>query len=388
MNAKQQAPRRAQQRQRGSILILTLFAIGMIAGAYLYIGVIGSRSAETTRARTAADASAMAAATVKARTLNYEAFILLADTVLLPLGQLSQNIVQAQQTWNTFFCIPCVAGCPYCALCSKCIQYQTMQMPRTAAGAAQVDPQVTRWLDGLEAMAEALDNVGPYWAETQAVLVGMDGAYRGPGSHGVTFAASFPLPDNAQQCGSLGIEMISNMERVQGRAACTDHKEYELLYHAEQLDPIFIGFNTTGQSMNGKMLTLGASCDKKNKVPKLGDKWKKFRFSRGMALEMNPNDHWQQAYLESLRRTNPPKTLGTGWLLGMGCAEHYSQDHYDDPSLWYMDWRARLVPCDYENQENVNQVLQCGGSSAPGASLIQTQFRTQLQLNIARHWKW
>src|SRR5438105_808088 len=142
--------------QRGSILILTLLAMGMLAGAFLYIAVIGSRSAETTRARTAADAAAMAAATVKARTLNYEAFILLADTVLLPLGQLSQNIVHAQQTWDNVFCKPCVAACPYCPLCSKCIQYETVQMPRTAAGAAKVDPEVTKWLDGLEAMAEAL----------------------------------------------------------------------------------------------------------------------------------------------------------------------------------------------------------------------------------------
>jgi hypothetical protein len=379
-------------RQRGSILIVTLLAVGMLTGAFLYISVIGSRSAETTRARTAADAAAMAAATVKARTLNYEAFILLADTVLLPLGQLSQNIVDAQRTWDNFFCKPCIAVCPYCPMCSKCIQYETMQMPRTAIGAARVDPEVTRWLDGLEAMAEALDSVGPFWAEQQAVLTGMDGAYRGPGQNGVTIAASFPLPDNYPECGSLGIEMVSNMEKVQGRAACTDRvqgfKNYEMAYHGMQIDPIFIGWNVAGQTMNGKLLTAGAACDKANKVPKLGANWRRFRFSRGMALEMSPNDHWQLAYLEALKRTDPPKMLGTGWLLGMGCAEHYSQDHYEDPSLWYMDWRARLVPCEYEKREAQDQVLQCGGASVPGSQAIQLQFANQLRLGIAKDWKW
>ena len=134
-----------------------------------------------------------------------------------------------------------------------------------------------------QAMAEALDSVGPYWAEENAQLVGMNRpSYGGPGSHGVSVVASFPLPD--QQCGRLGIDMISNMEKVQGRAACTDMKELEFAYHAMQLDPVFIGFNIGGMTMDGKMLNFGAACDKANKVPKLADDWKKYRFSRGMAL--------------------------------------------------------------------------------------------------------
>lgn len=367
-------------------MILTLLAIGAIVGAYLYIAVLGSRAAETTRARTAADATAMAAATVKARTLNYEAFILLADTVLLPLGQLSHNIVQAQNTWNTTVCVPCMAACPYCPLCQDCIRYQT-QIARTAAQQPMVDRTVSNWLDGLEAMAEALDSVGPYWAEETAQLIGMNRpSYGGPGSHGVSFVASFPLPD--QKCGRLGIDMIGNMEQVQGRAACTDLKELELAYHAMQMDPIFIGFNLGGQAMNGKLLTQGSPCSKTNKVPKLADDWDKYRFSRGMALEMNPNDDWQLSYQESLRQHKPPKALETGFLLGMGCAEHYSQDHQDKESLWHMDWRARLIPCEYEKREAQDQVLQCGGVSAPGAPIIQAQFRRQLMLRVEKDWKW
>ncbi|MCS6915799.1 MAG: hypothetical protein RMK29_15580 [Myxococcales bacterium] len=373
----------------GSILILTLFAVGMFAGAFLYLSVIGSRSAETTRARTAADAAALAAATVKARTLNYEAFILLADTVLLPLGQVSQNISNAQQTFYATVCVPCISACPFCALCSPCIQYGSQQIPTTAAARPGVDRTVTEWLDGLEMMAEALDSVGPYWAEQQAVLVGTARpSYAGPESHGVTFAASFPLPDKYPQCGSLGIEMIPNTEKVQGRDACHDRAYYEYAYLFNKGNLIFTGFNTAGMGMIGKLLSTGAACDKANKVPKLGDNWKQFRYSRGMALEMDPNDDWQQAYLEALRETTPPPTLGTGWLLGMGCAEHYSQHHYGEESLWHMDWRARLVPCNYEDPANVRQVLQCGGTSAPGASMIQTQFQRQLQLDIAKHWKW
>lgn len=380
------APRLSVRRQRGSIMIMTLLAIGMIVGAYLYIAVLGSRAAETTRARTAADATAMAAATVKARTLNYEAFILLADTVLLPLGQLSQNITMAQNTWNLAVCVPCMAACPYCPLCSDCIRYQT-QIARTASAAPRVDRTVSDWLDGLESMAEALDSVGPYWAEENAQLVGMNRpSYGGPGSHGVSVVASFPLPD--QQCGRLGIDMISNMEKVQGRAACTDLKELEFAYHAMQLDPVFIGFNIGGMTMDGKMLNFGAACDKANKVPKLADDWKKYRFSRGMALEMNPNDHWQLSYQQALAQTSPRRTLETGWLLGMACAEHYAQDNQDQESLWHMDWRARLVPCEYEKREAQDQVLSCGGISAPGAPMIQAQFRRQLLLNVQKDWKW
>ncbi len=379
-------------RQRGSILVLTLLAIGMIAGAYLYIAVIGSRSAEITRARTSADATAMAAATVKARALNYEAFILLADTVLLPLGQVSQNISTAQETFFATVCVPCILGCEFCPLCAKCIEYGDSQIPTTSGKRPNVDKQVTDWLDGLEAMAGALDSVGPYWAEETAVLVGLNRpSYGGPSSHGVSVAASFPLPDNYEQCGKLGIEMISNTEKVQGREACHDRAYYEFTYLSEiapHFDPIFSGFNIAGEGLIGKLLTAGADCDKANKVPKLSDNWKKFKYSRGMALELQPNDHWQLSYLEALRQTSPPKMLETGWLLGIGCAEHYAQDHQDQESLWHMDWRARLVPCEYDKPENAQQVTQCGGNSAPGSQAIQVQFRREMALNIAKDWKW
>ena len=119
-----------------------------------------------------------------------------------------------------------------------------------------------------------------------------------------------------------------------------------------------------------------------------GSHWSKHRFSRGMTLDRAPSDAWHLGRLEALRRTQPPKALGTGWLLGMGCAEHYAQDHVGQESLWHMDWRARLVPCEYDRAESVRQVTECGGRSVPGAEDIQEQFRREQGLGIARHWKW
>lgn len=372
---------RDKNAERGSILILTIFAVGMLAGAFLYIGVIGSRSAETTRARTAADAAAMAAATVKARTMNYEAFILLADSVLLPLGQVTENIITAQLA----FCTPCLPN-PYCPpnLKRACID----QMAKFGKK-RQANAEVDKWLRGLEAMADALDTLGPFWAQSEAKDIGTSQSYKGPGDHGVTAAASFPLPD--QSCGRLGVEMVENNKKDphEGRDACHDLKYLEAVYLCPGISPDVCIINGLGWAMIFKSLFIQQACDKKYKVPMLLRDWEKYRFSRGMALEMNPNDNWQLSYLEALRETKPGKMLQTGWLLGMGCAEHYSQDHHKKENLWHMDWRARLIPCEYEDPQAQAQVLQCGtGISNPQATLMQLQFRRQLFLGIARDWKW
>jgi hypothetical protein len=63
--------RRRSPRESGSVLVLTLIALGAMFAGFLYVAVVGSRVNENTRIRTAADSAALAAATVKARALNY-----------------------------------------------------------------------------------------------------------------------------------------------------------------------------------------------------------------------------------------------------------------------------------------------------------------------------
>ena len=83
---------RRVNRESGSIVVLVILAIGMIVGAFLYVAVVGGRVNETLRIPTAADAAALAAATTKARSLNYASFLMMAETVLLPLSDDGETV--------------------------------------------------------------------------------------------------------------------------------------------------------------------------------------------------------------------------------------------------------------------------------------------------------
>lgn len=364
--------------QRGSVLVLVLLGLGLIAAAFLYVAVIGSRSSEKMRARTAADASAMAAATVKAKIMNYEAFILLADSVLLPLGQITENIGSAQALATTTLCVGSIFA-PW--LIKYCLQYAAHVL-RTAPNISKVDKTVTGWLDGLEAMAQGLIEVGPVWAEGVAVAVGMSSAYR-EGKGGVSIATALPSAIGKKDCRDLGIEMIDNTVKVQGRDACHDLAYLQFIYLFAHFKPVPWAIDVLGMTLTGSMLSLGAQCDKSQQVPQLKSDWRRHSISHGMALVMKPSDREHLRHLEAIRGTEPPRTLFTGWMLGMGCAEHYSQEHRGKESLWEMDWRARLVPCNYEDSENVRQVTQCAGPYLP----ILTQFENEKRLGIAKDWK-
>jgi hypothetical protein len=147
-------------------------------------------------------------------------------------------------------------------------------------------------------------------------------------------------------------------------------------------------WNDGGYLSNDSSLSVeNASCAKMNQVPSLDPDWQKHKNSRGFALETAPNDHWQLAYLQTLSQRNPPKMLGTGYLLGIACAEYYSQDHYGQESLWYMDWRARLIPCEYDQSQNLDDVIACGGSYPPSAAQIRTQFQRETMLDLQKNWK-
>lgn len=383
------------RRQAGSVAVLTLLAIGAIVGAFLYIAVLGGRAAETTRLRVSADATSMAAATVKAKVMNYEAYVLLADTVLLPLGQLSDRILGAQ-----------AAAADICEWIPGCMAKYAPHMAETAANQPQVDQTVNEWLDGLEAMAETLQTVGPQWAEFVAVQVGESDSYKGPGTRGVTAAASFPVPtqDPKSECTTLGIEMIDNGEPTQDgaktRDACHDRKWLELIYLAASLDPFSAGLDELGMMLTESSLLVGADCAKRQKVPHLTDDWHKYRVSRGLVISEKPGDKYYLNYLHFLQKKKPPPTLETGYLLGMSCAEHYSQGHFskehNTESFWHMDWRARLIPCEFDKEENVKPIEDCGATSMPGAiyagpdhiAKMQLQFERQRLLGTTKYWKY
>ena len=53
-------------------------------------------------------------------------------------------------------------------------------------------------------------------------------------------------------------------------------------------------------------------------------------------------------------------------------------------SLFSMDFRARLIPCAFAVQANVDQILRCGGQSGP----VGEQFQRELALGIQSEWRY
>lgn len=392
--------------QAGSVSALTLLAVAAITGAFIYIAVIGSRAAETTRVRVSADATAMAAATVKAKVMNYEAFVLMADAVLLPLGHLTERIGPAQGAAS----VGCLlVSTIFPSTLTYCLFKYGKHVSTTTSNQPDVDEKVTDWLDGLEAFAEELRRIGPLWAEVAAVRAGTDDSYKGPSGRGVTAAASFPIPtlDPEDECTDLGIEMADNNEKTSDgssmRDACHDRAlPLEQLYLLASMDPLAAAIDQGGLIITGNSLVWNlfggpARCAKENQVPKLADNWQERRLSRGLALSESPRDAYHLGLLEALRATKPPKNLQTGYLMGMACAEHYASEHYGgDESLWHMDWRARLVPCNFDQDTSADPIMRCGVTSLPGALFVgvdhaakmQAQFERQRLLGIAKYWKY
>lgn len=403
-------------RQRGSISVITLIGFGALVGAFLYVAVIGGRTAETMRARNAADATAMASATIKAKVLNYEGFIVLAESVLLPLGEISANIGPAQGVASGACWIVGLAlllEVPQVA--EACLEYDLEHVPPTLAAQPRVNDKVQGWLAGLQETGILLGEYGPLWAEFVASRVGMNPQYRGTGGRGVSVAASYPIPRLPKssrpprvpgRCNDLGLRWVDSNDRVPSPDGAKDVCHgymgglLQLGYLALSGNIEWLLLDAGGLFLTGHFLPFGADCTPGFLVPSLThDRWDKTRVSRGMALVEQPMDSYYKQFLERLRGTTPPKTLHTGYLLGMGCAEHYAQEHYGQESLWYMDWRARLVPCEYEKKEAKEDVLECAlpmPAYLPGADmpnplrvpLIAVQFGRQLMLGVEKNWRY
>lgn len=395
--------RNPTRQEAGSVSVLTLLAFAAIAGAFLCVAVIGSRTAETARVRVAADATAMAAATVKAKVMNYQAFILLADTVFLPLGQITDS---------KFFFAQAAAEAA-CAITEYCWFQYPEHIIKTSSNQSSVDDKVTGWLDGLEALSTDLGRIGPQWAEFVAVQAGGANSYKGPGERGVTAAAAFPIPGLEGECSELGIEPVDNNEETRDgdkrRDACHDPEmgvlgvPLQLTYLAMSGDPLAAALDAGGMILTGQSLVVEhAPCTKENKVPKLSDNWKDYSMSRGLAISEHPADKKLLGLMNLLRRTKSSADPSAGHLLGIACAEHYSQDHHsegtehDRESLWHMDWRARLVPCGFEDGTNAQPIARCGAQSLPGSLYagpehvlnMQLQFEKQRLLGAVKYWKY
>lgn len=400
---------RENQRESGSVSILTLLAFSLLAGMFLYVALIGSRTADTTKVRVAADSTAMAAATVKAKVMNMESYVLLADTVLLPLAHVADNIRTAQIAGAAACFVLFGPWSPYCW-----IKYPK-HMIETWKNRPAVKKTADDWLDGLDAMADALRTVGPLWAEVAAVRAGTSDSYQGKGAAVVSTAASFPVPAGEEsRCSQLGIELVSSEDAIRDGDnprgdACHDKGWFGEAYIAVGAlkDPQAALLDLLGWEITLRSLLLPLPCSKEIRVPKLTDDWKDHSISYGMAMSENTTDRdilpiMDRLMLKNQGKGSPDRPLGDlRSLVRVACAEHYSQDHHSknsdgkQESLWHMDWRARLVPCDFEDEQSKNAIESCGASAglatliAGGPNLLkmQLQFAYQRSTGAAKYWK-
>jgi hypothetical protein len=400
--------REQSRKESGSVSILTLLAFSLIAGVFLYVALLGGRTADTTRVRVAADSTAMAAATVKAKVLNLEAYVLLADTMLLPLAHVVDTIQVAQIAGA----IACAASGP--KLWVYCATKYAKHIADTNKNQPKVKRTVDDWLDGLDSMADALRTVGPVWAEVAAHRAGVSEGFSGAGSGSVSGAVAFPFPGSKDSpCSDLGIDLMSSEESTSDgnsqRDACHDQRYMEEIYMAVTLlkDPKAYAYDMAGWILTFRSLWLGIPCSKEIKVPKLADDWKEHSISYGMTLSENPSDQNILPIMDRMMLKNRGKDekerskSELHSLVRFACAEHYSQDHYskepseNKESLWHMDWRARLIPCDFGNRDRVKAISQCGVSTSIASVevtpdqivKIQAQFASQLASRASTYWK-
>lgn len=229
----QARPARAS-KEAGSIAVLTLIAMAALLAAFLYVGVIGNRVTTTVRVRTAADAAALAASTVKARTLNYESFVLMAQSVLYPLAQVAHYITSVQvanQDGTVCAAMLLVKGME--TLGDACLAH----VLETNTNSQTEDHNIQAFLSSLAQVGGNLDTVGPLWAESVAVQTATHPSYQS-GSFPIDLVQIFPTPNGTASCSSLGITITSpaSPHGVKARKACEALQAWELAYVAMSMD--------------------------------------------------------------------------------------------------------------------------------------------------------
>jgi len=328
-------------RQSGSIVILTLLAVSAIVGAFLYVAVVGGRSIETLRIRTAADAAALAAATVKARTLNYASFVLLAESVILPLADVAQNIATVQSRNNS------AATCAGMLLVKglesssqPCLDHVLSTAPHS-----QTEYKfLTDLLAALGSTTEGFDSLGTLWAEDVAVQTALNDAYKSR-QRTVDRAAIFPAITTDPNCAKIGISAVSASTPTgpDNKKACDDQNSWELAYVAMSIDDTTASTDgwswqvATGESRCAKVAQPAkAVCDLLDKYPELitaknvgsaGSSLKKAFTTQQLNSFFNQRDSFQQqitakipaAYtsapgpLQACNKTNKVPQLSADW---------------------------------------------------------------------------
>lgn len=240
---RERAAQRRLDPESGSITTLTLIGAGAVLGAFLYVAVVGGRTAETIRVRTSADAAAMAAATVKARTLNYASFILEAETVLLPLLDVAQNIASVQSD-NSDYAV--------CAMITLANNNQIGITPQdcldhllsTAPNAYRESQVLNDILKALSTTAAGLNTIGPLWAESVAVQTAQSSSYA-RGGRTVDQVAIFPALTADPSCAGLGVTLgtASTPNGKGHRSACDEENAWELGYVAMSYDLTLAGID-------------------------------------------------------------------------------------------------------------------------------------------------
>lgn len=244
---------RASQ-ESGSIAVMTLLAVAAVLGAFLYVAVIGNRVTTAVRVRTAADAAAMAAATVKARTLNYESFVLMAQSVLYPLAQVAHYITSTQvANQQGTICAAMLLTKDMTTLGDACLQH----VLNTTINSQREDHNIQGFLSALAQIGQNLDTIGPLWAESVAVQTATHPAYQS-GSFPIDLVQIFPTPNGRASCSSLGIVITSptTAHGVKARKACEALQAWELAYVAMSMDLT----NAPIDAWDWKLATQGTSC--------------------------------------------------------------------------------------------------------------------------------
>lgn len=239
----ERAAHRRVDPESGSITTFTMIGAGAVLGAFLYVAVVGGRAAETIRVRTSADAAALAAATIKARTLNYSSFILEAETVLLPLLDVAQNIASVQ-SGNLDYAI--------CAMIILANNNQIAITPQacldhllaTAPNAYRESMVISDILTALSTTAAGLNTIGPLWAESVAVQTAQSPSYA-RGGRTVDQVAVFPALTTDPSCAGLGLTLgTASAPSGKGhKSACDDEDAWKLGYVAMSNDLTLAGID-------------------------------------------------------------------------------------------------------------------------------------------------
>lgn len=430
----------------------------------MYVAAVGNRINTTMRLRTAADAAALGAATAKARTMNYAAFTVMAQTILYPLSRVS-HYVSGTQLAN-YAAAVCAAGEPFLGAASGWGQGCITHVLNTSTGSRREDLVIQNVLSSLSTLNQGLDTIAPVWGSSIAYQTATHAAYQS-GAFAIDMVQIFPAPDGTSTCSTLGIVMADPANASNGKGKSrkddcqTQAAAFELAYDAmsgdetygpidtwswmlattsppstftcssapsgsKKLCDLFANYNnlatvksnqasslaktmnvstgtvnnfiSTRDSYQAKInasvpgttpsasdLTnskVSSGCSAMGQVPQLGSSWQSYQRSVAMTMQAKSSDRYFIANLESLRKPTTAKQVPTGSALGISCAQHYSLDAAGSESLATMNWRARLVPCEFTVAANVDQVKNCGGNTTIGL-----KFQSELALGIASDWK-